>query len=152
MSLLSTSVKSLPVEITREIFLHLLSQHQNIPGTTRCKYINNRSTCTCWQLDLLSISMVCKSWYAIAVEMMLFYQEKSSNGMPYLPLLNYAGQQRTYPFRSRLKSLFAESRLSNLIFHHLVRHLVIDFASFDTIRREKQKNNSFIKRKSKHRT
>ncbi|KAG2210524.1 hypothetical protein INT47_002466 [Mucor saturninus] len=88
--------------------------------------------------------MVSRSWYAIAVE---FVKHED----PWLPLLNYASHQRTYPFRSRLVKLLGESKLSNLIFHHAVRHLVIDFASFDTIRREKSRNNVMVKRKVHHR-
>lgn len=121
-----------PVEIIREIFSSLSMQHKK----------GCNGVCMCWQLDLLSVSMVCKSWYSIAVE---FVKYKD----PWLPLLNYASHQRTYPFRSRLVKLLNESKLSNLIFHYSVRHLVIDFASFDTISREKTKNNMLVKRKGK---
>lgn len=119
-----------PVEIIREIFTSLSRQHKK----------DCLGPCMCWQLDLLSVSMVSKSWYAIATE---FLKHKE----PWLPLLNYASHQRTFPYRSRLVKLLSESHVSNLIFHHSVRHLVIDFASFDTIRREKSKNNIMIKRK-----
>lgn len=125
-------LNTIPVEIIREIFSSLSSQHKH--GCIQ--------PCMCWQLDLLSVSMVSRSWYAIAVEFVK-HQE------PWLPLLNYASHQRTYPFRSRLVKLLNESKMSNLIFHHAVRHLVIDFASFDTIRREKSRNNLVVKRKGK---
>lgn len=147
-------VNETPVEIIREIFSHLIMQHSSsslssLQKKNNCLAANSNkdNMCLCWQLDLLSVSMVCKSWYSIAVEFMDFYSQ--SNVMPWLPLLNYASHQRSYPFRSRLVKLMRESRFSNLIFHDAVRHLVIDFASFDTIRREKQKNNSIVKRKSK---
>ncbi|KAI9246342.1 hypothetical protein EDC94DRAFT_637721 [Helicostylum pulchrum] len=48
--------------------------------------------------------------------------------MPWLPLLNYASHQRTFPFRSRLVKLLDESRLLNLVFHDTVSHLIIDLA------------------------
>jgi hypothetical protein len=77
-------------------------------------------------------------------------QFHSSKQKDWLPLLNYAGYQRGgYPFRSRLVGLLEESRYLNLVFHQLVRHLVIDFASFDTIRREKVKSNITLKRRGK---
>jgi len=42
--------------------------------------------------------------------------------------------------------------MANLAFHQQVRHLVIDFASFDTIRREKSKTtNMMIKKRGKDR-
>ncbi|GAA5811834.1 hypothetical protein MFLAVUS_005279 [Mucor flavus] len=101
----------------------------------------------CWQLDLLGVSMVSKSWYSIAVEFMNYSQD---NVMPWLPLLNYASHQRTFPFRSRLVKLLDESRLLNLVFHDTVSHLIIDLASFDSIRRERTKNNMIVKRKVHH--
>lgn len=52
-------------------------------------------------------------------------------------------------FDQDLLGLLEESRYLNLVFHQLVRHLVIDFASFDTIRREKVKSNITLKRRGK---
>jgi hypothetical protein len=143
---INTVAINLPVEILREIFSHLLLQHQQQKAI--CKYKGSNNKCQCWQLDLLSISMVCKSWSSIAFEYMMYH---SNNQEGWLPLLNfYGGNQRSFPFRSRLVKLLAESKLSNLSLHNSVRHLVIDFASFDTIRREKTKNNTIVKRKGKY--
>ncbi|KAI8080342.1 hypothetical protein BDF21DRAFT_418844 [Thamnidium elegans] len=145
---MSHILTSIPVEIVREIFSYLRIHNNkspckiNTPGQQR-----NKDSCMCWQLDLLSVSMVSKSWYSIAVEFMNYSQK---NVMPWLPLLNYASHQRTFPFRSRLVKLLDESRLLNLVFHHTVSHLIIDLASFDTIRRERTKNNMVIKRKVHH--
>ncbi|KAI8987848.1 hypothetical protein BDF20DRAFT_805811, partial [Mycotypha africana] len=45
-----------------------------------------------------------------------------------------------YPFRAKLIPLLKESCLARLAFHKQVHHLVIDFASFDTIRQERSKH------------
>ncbi|KAG1107234.1 hypothetical protein G6F42_016443 [Rhizopus arrhizus] len=75
----------------------------------------------------------------------------ASNQLPWMPLVNHPSHSRSYPFRSRLVKLLKESSLANLAFHQQVRHLVIDFASFDTIRREKSKStNMMIKKKVHH--
>jgi hypothetical protein len=151
-------IKQLPIEITREIITHLLLQHQTAqePFTFDCHY-NNKTIhrfgqdglCICWQLDLLSVTMVCKSWYLIGLELMQS-RINNNNTLPWLPLVNHAGYQRVYPFRARLTRLLKESRSTNHTFHQQVKHLVIDFASFDTIRREKLKSsNIFVKKKSK---
>lgn len=145
----------LPTEILREIFTCLIFQHVD---NKFCKYekaahsTNKQHQCICWQLDLLSVSLVCKSWYRICLELVQSRLASSMNdyqykNAPWLALLNYANFQRAYPFRSRMASLLKESKSANLIFHKQVKHLVIDFASFDTIRREKVSNNLVIKRK-----
>jgi len=111
----------------------------------------------CWQLDLLSVAMVCKSWYLIGLEFMqsasaaiAITGNNASNQLPWMPLVNHPSHSRSYPFRSRLVKLLKESSLANLAFHQQVRHLVIDFASFDTIRREKSKStNMMIKKKGR---
>lgn len=144
---MSHVLTSIPVEIVREIFWYLRIHNNksackiNTPGQK-----GNKEKCMCWQLDLLGVSMVSKSWYSIAVEFMNYSQD---NVMPWLPLLNYAGHQRTFPFRSRLVKLLDESRLLNLVFHDTVSHLIIDLASFDSIRRERTNNNMIVKRKGR---
>ncbi|KAK4519964.1 uncharacterized protein ATC70_010208 [Mucor velutinosus] len=73
-----------------------------------------------------------------------------SNQLPWLPLVNHPSYSRSYPFRSRIVKLLKESRMANLAFHQQVRHLVIDFASFDTIRREKSKTTNMMIKKRVH--
>lgn len=141
---MSHVLTSIPVEIVREIFWYLRIHNNKSPC---CKINTPGNKCMCWQLDLLGVSMVSKSWYSIAVDFMNYNSQ--DNVMPWLPLLNYASHQRTFPFRSRLVKLLDESRLLNLVFHDTVSHLIIDLASFDSIRRERTKNNTIIKRKGK---
>ncbi|GAN03908.1 hypothetical protein MAM1_0051c03364 [Mucor ambiguus] len=180
----SNQITQLPVEITREIFTHLLLQHVHPPSvatssTSQCRFISAKSgalypnhatsryfrygedgTCVCWQLDLLSVAMVCKSWYLIGLEFMQSASASTaatgksakfpSNQAPWLPLVNHPSYSRSYPFRSRLVKLLKESRMANLAFQQQVRHLVIDFASFDTMRREKSKStNMMIKKRER---
>ncbi|KAI9473905.1 MAG: hypothetical protein EXX96DRAFT_579822 [Benjaminiella poitrasii] len=161
-------IQQLPIEILREIFTQLLLQHTN---SNSCHFIpeknglypNNAATryfrygesgsCVCWQLDLLSVSMVCKSWYVISLELLEsrpIVKMHQGQTPSWLPLMNHASFQRNYPFRSKLIKILKESYLANLVFHQQVRHLVIDFASFDTIRREKTKNNMIVKKKVHH--
>ncbi|KAI7907540.1 uncharacterized protein BX663DRAFT_481865 [Cokeromyces recurvatus] len=161
-------IEQLPVEIVREIFIQLLLQHTN---SSKChflpekngfypKYVSTRYSpygengtyCLCWQLDLLSISMVCRTWHSISIDLMGSHSIIKYHPSPtsWLSLLNHASYQRNYPFRSKLVKLLKESSMANLDFHRQVCHLVIDFASFDTIRREKTKNNIIIKKKVHH--
>ncbi|KAL9553350.1 hypothetical protein MBANPS3_003324 [Mucor bainieri] len=104
--------------------------------------------------------MVCKSWYLIGLEFMQFASASAAatgksakcppNQLPWLPLVNHPSYSRSYPFRSRLVKLLKESKMANLAFQQQVHHLVIDFASFDTIRREKSKSTNMMIKKRVH--
>ncbi|KAI8355595.1 hypothetical protein EDC96DRAFT_420753, partial [Choanephora cucurbitarum] len=49
-----------------------------------------------------------------------------------------------YPFRKKLVQILKDSQRANLAFNHQPSHLVIDFASFDTIRTEPSKSSQLI--------
>ncbi|CEP15590.1 hypothetical protein [Parasitella parasitica] len=164
-------ITQLPTEITIEVFRHLMKHDIHHPLSLPCKFIpkkrnlghansrclnyNSDDVCLCWQLDLLSAVMVCKSWYLIGLEIIRPPAQVNLQGiqLPWLPLINYSDDSRKYPFRSRLVSLMKESKLANLAFHREVRHLEIDFASFDTIpSRSAQNNNKNIQESVHHAT
>ncbi|RCH83898.1 hypothetical protein CU098_002996 [Rhizopus stolonifer] len=144
-------VQQLPVEITREIFSYILLQH----GHDACRYTSNTrhlrygedGHCTCWQIDMLNVAMVCQSWYLISMETMQSHQ--ATFLLPWPSLLNYASHQRNFPFRSKLIQLLQESQKMNVALAQHVRHLMIDFASFDTIKPEKLRL-TWIKKKVHH--
>jgi hypothetical protein len=152
-------IKHLPIEIIQEIFAHLLLHHP-AASAGHCDYnkmvhqLGQAKPCICWQLDILSVSMVCKSWYLVSLELLQSRQVlamSNNNTVAWLPLVNHAGYQRDYPFRARLTQLLKESCITHCVFHRQVECLVIDFASFNTIHREKLKSgNAYVIRKSKY--
>lgn len=144
----SSRILQLPVEILLEIFTILLSQHsytKNFFGHNdekRCRYLSPKhclypaqtvyryfrygedGTCICWQLDLLSISMVCKGWNFICRDLL-------KKEPQWLHLVNLPTFKRTYPFRLQIVRLLKESYSTNLEARQQVKRLMIDFASFD---------------------
>lgn len=141
----------LPVEVNREIFRYLLLQHSyadNFFGhddEKRCRYLSQKhclypnqtmlryfrygedGKCICWQLDILSVSMVCRTWYHICADLL-----KNQKAQPWLHLLNLPSFRRTYPFRPRLIQLLKESYYTNSCIRKQIKNLVIDFKSFDS--------------------
>lgn len=137
-----SAIIHLPTEIIREIFKQLIIQnkkHAKQHNHVNCFYdTHNRNICLCWQLDILSVSMVCSRWYTIASCMIEETKE------PWTALMNHTNKQRMYPFRSRLVKLLNESRQAHLFFHLRIRHLAIDFLSSEANDKGKERNKRFV--------
>ncbi|CEJ04705.1 hypothetical protein RMCBS344292_18660 [Rhizopus microsporus] len=131
---MATTIHNLPIEIIKEIFLQL-SRHTH---THVCKYClsSGKSPCRCWQLDLLTVALVCSHWYSIASHVIQITERIQP---PWMQLLNLTDQQRSYPLRPKLINLLNESRHRSLFFHSRVRHLVIDFKTFGITEKPKLK-------------
>lgn len=136
---MTTTIHNLPIEIIKEIFLQL-SRHTH---THVCKYCLTlgKNPCRCWQLDLLTVALVCSHWYSIASHVIQITERIQP---PWMQLLNLTGQQRSYPLRSKLINLLNESRHRSLFFHSRVRHLVIDFKTFGITEKPKLKKGNFF--------
>lgn len=133
-----SAIIHLPTEIISEIFKQLII-HTKQRNHVNCSYdTDNRNVCLCWQLDILSVSMVCLRWYTIASCMIEETKE------PWTALMNHINKQRMYPFRSRLVKLLGESRQSHLFFHLRIRHLTIDFLSSEANDKGKEGNKGFM--------
>ncbi|KAI9261998.1 hypothetical protein BY458DRAFT_491447 [Sporodiniella umbellata] len=130
-----TTITSLPIEIISEIFVRISKQHED--RDHRCSRNATRSlksrkikpkACLCWKLDTLSAALVCTRWYYIVSRLSDSMDKKNQS---WSELANFASKQRVYLFRSRFAGLLKESMHSCLPFRLYVRHLVIDFQSFN---------------------